>query len=157
LQANCTPASPVIGSLDNSVPLLVYCSPGSSIISFVFSTTSLLSLGSAELASSLARGGREVDELLGGASHEERGDVDHLLADSDVSLSNEDSGLVDGSGEVSLDDEGLESALHELVDSQTQDVIKLSLVLVEEAKSDHALDEGITFENSSGIVGVHSQ
>jgi len=151
------PTSPVNGSLDNSVPLLVYCSPGSSIIFFTLGTTSLLSLGSSELAGSLARGGGEVDELLGGASDEERGDVDHLLADLDVSLSDEDSGLVDGSGEVSLDDEGLESALHELVDGQTQDVIELSLVLVKETKSDHALDEGITFENSSGIVGVHSQ
>jgi len=103
------------------------------------------------------REGGEVDELLGGSSHEERGDVDHLLADSDVSLSDEDTGLMDGSGKVSLDNEGLESSFHELVDGQTEHVIELSLVLVEETESDHALDEGITFENSSGIGVIHSQ
>lgn len=119
--------------------------------------------------------------MLGGTSDEERGDVDHLLADSDVSLSDEDAGLMYGSSEVSLDDEGLESAFHELVDGQTEDIIELTLVLVEETKSDHALDEGITyyknngcysnikykhqhgkgalltFENSSGIGVIHSQ
>jgi len=140
------PARTAIGSLDNSVPLLVYCSPGFSFVGiFLGGTTGLLSLHSSEFAGSLARSGREVDELLGGASHEERGDVDHLLADSDVSLSDEDAGLMDGSGEVSLDNEGLESAFHELVDGQTEHVIELSLVLIEETESDHALDEGITY------------
>merc|ERR1711957_288140 len=75
----------------------------------------------------------------------ERRDSDELLADGDVSLSDEDSRHVDGFGEVSLDDEGLESSLHELVDGQTKDVIELTLVLVEESKTDHSLDEGLTF------------
>jgi len=95
--------------------------------------------------------------LLGGSSDEERRDSDELLADGDVSLSDEDSGHVDGFGEVSLDDEGLESSLHELVDGQTKDVIELTLVLVEESKTDHSLDEGLTFENSSGIGLIHAQ
>ena len=119
--------------------------------------------------------------MFGGSSDEERGDVDHLFADSDVSLSDEDASLMYGSSEVSLDNEGLESTFHELVDGQTEDVIEFTLVLVEETKSDHALDEGITcnknngcysnikyklrcgsgvlltFENSSGIGLIHSQ
>jgi len=143
LQASCMPARTVIGSLDSSGPLLVYCSQGSSF--FVLFTTGLLPLGSSELAGSLARGGGERDELFTGASNEERGDVDHLFADSDVSLSDEDASLMYGSSEVSLDNEGLESTFHELVDGQTEHVIELALVLVEETKSDHALDEGITY------------
>ena len=123
--------------------MLVYCSHDSSFV-ILGTTSGLLSLGSSELAGSLARGGGKSDELLGGSSHEERRDSDELLADGDVSLSDEDTGLMDGSGEVSLDNEGLETSFHELVDGQTEDVIELSLVLVEETKSDHSLDKGIT-------------
>ena len=136
--------------------MLVYCSHDSSFV-ILGTTSGLLSLGSSELAGSLARGGGELDELLRGTSDHERGNGDHLLADGDVSLSDEDTGLMDGSGEVSLDNEGLETSFHELVDGQTEDVIELSLVLVEETKSDHSLDKGITFENSSGIGFIHGQ
>jgi len=150
------PARTVSGALSRTDPLLVYCSHGASFF-FALVATGLLPLGSSELAGSLARSGGEGDELFRGASDEERGDVNHLFADGDVSLSDEDTGLMYGSSEVSLDNEGLESSFHELVDGQTEHVIELALVLVEETKSDHALDEGITFVNSSGIGVIHSQ
>jgi len=76
-----------------------------------------------------------------------------LLADSDVSLSDEDSSVVHGVGELSLGDEGLKSSLHELVDGETEDVIELSLVLLEEAELDNSPDESVTFESSSGVGG----
>ena len=136
----------VFRTLEGSCQLLIYCSDGSSFVVATLGTTSgLLALHSSEFAGSLARGGGKSDELLGGSSHEERRDSDELLADGDVSLSDEDSGHVDGFGEVSLDNEGLESSLHELVDGQTKDVIELTLVLVEESKTDHSLDEGLTY------------
>jgi hypothetical protein len=139
------PARTVSGSLSRSGPLLVYCSHGSSFGITTLGTTGLLPLGSSELAGSLARSGGEGNELFTGASDEERGDINHLFADGNVSLSDENASLMYGSSEVSLDNEGLESTFHELVDGQTEDVIELSLVLVEETKSDHALDEGITY------------
>jgi hypothetical protein len=139
------PARTVSGTLSRTDPLLVYCSHGASFVITTLGTTGLLPLGSSELAGSLARSGGEGNELFRGASDEERGDINHLFADGDVSLSDEDTGLMDGSGEVSLDNEGLETSFHELVDGQTEHVIELALVLVEETKSDHALDEGITY------------
>lgn len=74
----------------------------------------LLCLGSAELASLEDGGGGELNVLLRAHSDQEAGNVDELLADSDVSLSDEDSSVVDRVGELSLGDEGLESSLHDL-------------------------------------------
>lgn len=50
----------------------------------------------------------------------------NLLSDADVSLSDEDSGVVDGLGESELEDLGLESSLEEVLDLETENVIKLN-------------------------------
>ena len=81
--------------------------------------------------------------LLGGDADHELGDVNHLLSDSDVLLADEDAGVMDGGGELALDDEGLESTLKELSDGETEDVIELALRLLEETKSNHAADKGL--------------
>jgi len=51
----------------------------------------------------------------------------NLLSDADVSLSDEDSGVVDGLGESELEDLRLESSLKEVLDLETKDVIKLNI------------------------------
>ena len=48
-----------------------------------------------------------LDVLLRGHSDDELWDVDHLLADSNVSLSDEDTSVMDGGGQLALNDEGL--------------------------------------------------
>lgn len=103
----------------------------------------LSALGAAELASLEDGLGGVLDVLLGGDAHHEGGDVDHLLADGDVLLADEDAGVVDGGGELALDDEGLEAALKELSDGETEDVIELALGVLEEAELDHAADKGL--------------
>jgi hypothetical protein len=105
----------------------------------------LLCLGSAELASLEDGGGGELDVLLRAHSDQVAGDVHELLADGNVSLSDEHSGVVDGVGELSLGDEGLESSLHDLGEGESQDVIELFLVLLQHSESDHSSDKGITF------------
>jgi len=50
----------------------------------------------------------------------------NLLSDADVSLSDEDTGVVDGLGESELEDLGLESSLEEILDLEGEDVIKLN-------------------------------
>ena len=87
---------------------------------------------------------------LGGDSDHEGGDVDELLSNGDVLLSEEDSGVVDGglgADDSFLGHDGLESSLEELVDGETEDVIELPLVVLEEAQSDHSSDEGVAFYN----------
>jgi len=104
----------------------------------------LLPLGAAELAS-LEDGLRgELDVLLRAHSHEVAGDVHELLADGDVALSDQHAGVVHGVGQLSLRDQGLKSALHHLGEGQTQHVIELSLILLQETESNHSSDEGIT-------------
>ena len=115
--------------------------------SFVVSSgtgVGLLSLGTAEFAGLENGGSGGLDVLLGGNTDHEGGDVDHLLADSNVSLSDEDTGVMHGLGLLLLDDEGLESSLHELGDGQTKDVIEFALGLLEETKLDHASNKGLT-------------
>ena len=108
-----------------------------------------LLLHAAHLASLDAGGGGELDVLLGGHTHHEGGDVNHLLADSNVLLADHHAGVVNGVGELALHHEGLETAFHELGDGQTQDVIELALRLLEEAKTNHAAEEGLTCNSLS--------
>lgn len=83
--------------------------------------------------------------LLRANSDEVAGNVDKLLSNRDVSLSDEDTGVVNGVGKLSLGNDGLESSLHHLVEGKTEDVIELSLVLLQETESNHSSDKGITY------------
>lgn len=86
-----------------------------------------------------------LDVLLGAHTDHEGGNIDSLLADSDVLLEDHNTGVMDGVSEVALLDEGLQSTLQELGRSQTEDVIELALVVLEESESDHSADEGLTY------------
>ena len=92
-----------------------------------YSVSGSLLLLTAELTGLDARGGGELDVLLRGDTDHEGGDVDHLLTDSDVLLSDEDASVVNRVSDLSLHDEGLEAAFHELGDGETKNVIELSL------------------------------
>ena len=52
---------------------------------------------------------------------------------------------------------GLESSLHELGESKTEDVIELSLVGLEETELDNSADKGVTLEGSSGIIFLEGE
>jgi len=102
-------------------------------------------------------GGGETDVLLLGHTHEERWDVHHLSADSDVLLSDEHAGVMHGLGELSLLDLGLETALEELGGGKSEDVIELALAVLQESESHHTSDEGLAFKKSSRIVFVKGE
>ena len=86
--------------------------------------------------------------LLRGNSDDEGWDVNHLLSDGDVSLSDENTGVMDGGSELSLHDEGLKSSLHELGDGKSQDVIESTFGILEETNSHHSSDECLTCNKS---------
>jgi hypothetical protein len=68
---------------------------------------------------------RERTNLLGVKPDDERRDVDHLLANTDVPLADEDTGVVDGLGEAELVDLGLQTTLHEVLDLWTKIYVEL--------------------------------
>ena len=115
--------------------------------SFVVATTagSLLSLDTAVLLCLEDRGRALVDVLLGADANHEGWNIDSLFADGDVSLVDEDTGVVDGASQLALHNEGLESALQELRGSQTEHIIELALGVLQETKSHHSADEGLTY------------
>jgi hypothetical protein len=117
--------------------------------SFLGGTLLLLS---AEGTSLDAGGSGELDVLLGGDTDHEGRDVNHLLTNSDVLLADEDTGVMHGGSDLSLHDEGLEAAFHELGNGQTEDVIELSLGILEETKADHTADKRLTFEQATGVL-----
>ena len=92
--------------------------------------------------------------LLGVESDNERRNVDHLLADSDVPLSDQDSSVVDRLGQSALEDLGLQSSLHEVFGLQGQDVIESHTGVVQDTNSHQSSDQGVTLEESLGVLVV---
>lgn len=92
--------------------------------------------------------------LLGAHSYQETWDVHELLANSDVSLSDENSSVMHGVSELSLGDKGLKSSLHDLGEGKTQDVIELSFILLEHSESNHSSDKSITYNKIINIFNI---
>ncbi len=74
-----------------------------------------------------------------------------------MSLSDQDSGVMEGLSKTLFPNNGLESSIHVFLNGQTEDVIELVLVFIEKAISEHSSHEGSTFEKSSGILLLEGQ
>merc|ERR1712147_316198 len=120
--------------------------------SILFVATGLLSLEAAEGASLVNGGWRELNVLLGGHPDHERRNVHELLSNRNVSLSDEDARVVKRLGVGPRSNLGLQSPLHELANRETEDVIGLALVLLQQAELDDSADERIALEGSSWII-----
>lgn len=117
----------------------------------------LLSADTAGTATAKWRGKGEVDVLLGVETDDERGDVDDLLADADVALANENTGVVDGLGETKLVDAGLETALQEVLDLEGKNVIELHARLVKNTDTHQTANQGVTLEQALGVLLVEGK
>jgi hypothetical protein len=121
------------------------------------------------------RGESEVDVLLGVKADHVGGNVDDLLSDTanllvsgrvsglkleyipDVTLADQDTGVVDGLGETELVDTGLETTLQEILNLQGQDVIELHAGLIEHTDTNETTNEGISFEETLGVLLIESK
>ena len=75
-----------------------------------------------------------------------------------MSLSDADSGVVDGVSESALEDLSLQSSFEEFVDGQTQNIIESVLgFFVEESEFEHSFEKCVSFEDSSLVVGFEGQ
>jgi hypothetical protein len=117
-----------------------------------------LAAGPAGLLGLEGREGGEVDLLLGGGPDQELVGVDEVLADLDVALVDQHAGLVDGLGlEALLVDPGLDALVQELVEGEAQHVIELELLPGQQAVAVHAVQQGGSLEQSSGVFLLESQ
>jgi len=99
----------------------------------------------------------EINVLLGIQTNDEGWDIDDLLADSDVALTDQDTSVVNGFGESEFVDTGLETTLKEIFDFEGQDVIKLHARLIEDTDTDETTNQGVTFEETLGVLFVESE
>ena len=75
----------------------------------------------------------------------------------DVTLTDEDTGVVDGLGEAELVHAGLETTLQEVLDLKGKDVIELHAGLVEDTDTHQTANEGIAFEETLGVLLVEGE
>ena len=75
----------------------------------------------------------------------------------DVTLANEDTGVVDGLGETELIDASLETTLQEILNLQGQDVIEFHAGLVEHTDTDQTANEGVSFKQTLRVLLVHGE
>ena len=75
----------------------------------------------------------------------------------DVTLTDEDTGVVDGLGKTELVDASLQATLQEVLDLQGKDVIELHAALVEDTDTDQTANESIALEETLGVLLVESK
>lgn len=120
-------------------------------------SSGLLALDTSRAATTVGGGQSEVDVLLGIQADHVGGHVDDLLADADVTLLDQDTGVVDGLGQTELVDTGLQTTLQEVLDAEGQDVIELHAGLIEHTDADQTANQSVTFEKTLGVLLVEGE
>ena len=123
----------------------------------LLSRLGLLSPNTTRTSTTKGRAESEINVLLGVETDDEGRNVDDLLANTDVSLADEHTGVVDGLGETELVDTGLQTTFQEILNLQGQHVIELHAGFVEDTNTDETANEGVTFEEALGILFVEGE
>lgn len=74
-----------------------------------------------------------------------------------MTLTDEDTGVVDGLGKTKLVDASLKTTLQEVLDLKGKDVIELHAGLVEDTDTDQTANESIALEKTLGVLLVESE
>ena len=74
-----------------------------------------------------------------------------------MTLTDEDTGVVDGLGKAKLVDASLETTLQEVLDLEGKDVIELHAGLVKDTNADQTANESIALEETLGVLLVESK
>ena len=108
-------------------------------------------------AAAIRRGEGVVDVLLRVDSNEKRGRVAHLLSNTDVSLLDQHTGVVDGLGQAALEDLSLKASLEHLLAGHGEGIIQLSLSVVQQTHSHQLAQESLALELTGLAVLLKSQ
>ena len=117
----------------------------------------VLALDTAGLSADVGRGGDKLDVASRRGPDHKGGDVDDLLADTDVSLLDQHASVVDGPGKPELEDLGLQTAVEEVLGGEAQDEIKSLLLLVEDTEPREPAEEGLSLKEPRGVVLSQSE
>ena len=74
-----------------------------------------------------------------------------------VTLTDQDTSVVNGLGQTAVEDLGLQASLQEIFDLQAENVIELHLALVQDADANETSQQGVTLEQTLGITLVQGQ
>ena len=97
----------------------------------------------------------EVDLVLVVDSDKERGDINDLTVDSNMSTLDQNSGVMNGVGELGSENASLESSFKKLVEGHSEDVIETVLGFsVQQTELEHLPEKGGSFEESTFILRV---
>ena len=99
----------------------------------------------------------EINVLLGVEADNERWDIDDLLSDTDVSLADENTSVVNRLRKAKLVDASLKTALKEIFDLKGQNVIELHAGLVEDTDANETADQSVTLEKALWVLLVQGQ
>ena len=75
----------------------------------------------------------------------------------DVALPDQDASMVDGLGHAILEDDGLEAALEEVLNSEGKHVIQLVLTLTKETIAVHAAEECLTLKDTARVLLIQGE
>ena len=123
----------------------------------LLSRLSLLSPDTTRTSTTKGRAESEINVLLGVETYDEGRNVNDLLANTDVSLADQDTGVVDGLGETELVDTGLQTTLQEILNLQCQNVIELHAGFVKNTNTHETANEGVSFEESLWVLLVEGE
>lgn len=123
----------------------------------LLSRLGLLPANTTRTSTSEWRAKGEIDVLLGVETNDEGGNVNDLLANTDVTLTDQDTGVVNGLGETELVDTGLQTTLQEILNLQGQNVIELHAGFIEDTDTNETSNEGVTFEESLGVLLIKGE
>merc|ERR1711906_64794 len=118
---------------------------------------SVPTLDAARAATAEWRAESELNVWLGLDTHHEGWHVDDLAAHTNVTLADQHASVVDGLSEPALEDEGLQTTLHDVLDLKLEHVIQTLLVLIEDSVSDHATHERLTLEDTLRVLLILGQ
>merc|ERR1719190_144389 len=125
------------------------------IVIIIITTLALLGVSPLDAAGSSTTEGRleaKVNVLLGVKPHDEAGYVDHLLPNSDVTLSDEDTSMVDRLSKSKLEHLGLKTTLQEILNLETEHVIELHTSLIKHTNTYKTTKKCVTFKQPSVVL-----
>jgi len=76
----------------------------------------------------------------------------YLFPHSDVSLPDQNTGVMDGLGQSQLENLGLQTSLQEILDFQAENVIQLHLALIQHSDPHQTPEQSVALEQSPGVL-----